>query len=80
MVDVNKINDGVEETDTVKVIECPGFKGKLLNVEDCMTKCPRFLDRKRDEIKQGDKVVEVIDRVLCGYPQWRPVKQVCEVN
>ncbi|GEM_PF-6837649 len=71
--------NGQQEKDTIKVVYCKGFK-KLLNVKDCTTeKCKYHIDRKAEEIKQGEKTVAINDRVLCGYPRWEQVVQVCEI-
>lgn len=74
------MKDGQQEINTIQVIYCKGFK-KLLNVKDCTKeKCHYHVDRKTEEIKQGDAVVAVNDRILCGYPKWETIMQVCEVN
>lgn len=74
------IMNGTQEKDTIKVIYCKGFK-KLLNIKDCTSdKCKYHLDRKADEIKQDDKVIATNDKILCGYPKWETVMQICEVE
>lgn len=72
--------EGTQEKDTIKVIYCKGFR-KFLNIESCTKeKCEYHLDRKAEPFMQGDKVVAINDRVLCGYPRWETVAQVCEVK
>ena len=72
-----------DEIDIAKGVACPGY-GKLLVVEDCM-KCEHFRDIRRDEVKQTDehgkeKVVNVIEQVLCSFPVWREVHTLCKAG
>lgn len=69
--------EGIEEKDTGKFVECPGVRGKLLAIEDCVDNCEYFKGRKTEEVKQGEKVVQVVDRIACAYPAWRSVKTAC---
>lgn len=80
MVTNSQFLEGQSERNTIKVIYCRGFR-KLLNIKDCTKeKCKYHLDRKIEPFLQGDKIVAENDRVLCGYPKWEQVIQVCEVE
>ncbi len=74
------MDENTKEKDTIKVIYCKGFK-KMFNINACSKeKCRYFFERKQDKIKQGEEIIRVNDRILCGYPKWEPVIQVCEVK
>lgn len=79
MTDIIYGNQTIEKN-TVQVIYCRGFR-KFLNIKDCTReKCKYHYDRSREEARQGDTAVQVIDRVLCGYPRWITIEHVCEVE
>lgn len=72
--------EGQKEKDTIKVVYCRGFK-KLLNIESCTAdRCKHHLGRTTEPYVQDEKTVAVNDRVLCGYPRWETITQVCEVE
>ena len=72
-----------DEIEIAKGVACPGYK-KLLVLEDCKA-CDHFMEIKREEVKQTDKdgaerVVDVIERILCSYPVWREVHTLCKAG
>ena len=70
-----------DEIDIAKGVACPGYK-KLLVLEDCKA-CTHFVEIKREEVKQTgeddiERVVDVIETILCSYPSWREVHTLCK--
>lgn len=70
-----------DEVDIAKGVACPGYR-KLLVLEDCKA-CEHFVKMTVDEVKQTDndgneKIVEVIEQVLCRFPTWREVHILCK--
>lgn len=75
-----KYDENTQETDVGKFVFCKAF-GKLLKVEHCTKKrCNYHFGRKTENATQGDKVVQVFDNILCGYPKNIPVVMACEVD
>lgn len=75
-----KYNDDTQETDVGKFVFCKAFD-KPLRFEHCTKeRCNYHFGVTKEEAKQGDKVVEVFEHVLCGYPRHIEVLTACEVT